>query len=141
MRRSIATLAPAALVYSLAACHHGRHTTLASDPAHSPACIDEIARERDTAIHIDGPYMNLPQRGDSVVIVVNDREEWRGVYDPCAHDFPLRRGTPNGTERAAAATDAVTSLEIVHGRDAATRFGIGTAHAVAYVIRATPRRH
>ena len=78
---------------------------------------------------------------DSVVIVVNDREEWRGVYDPCAHDFPLRRGTPNGTERAAAATDTVTSLEIVHGRDAATRFGIGTAHAVAYVIRATPRRH
>lgn len=138
MRPSLVPSVVASLV-AMAACHRTPVTSL--DPAHSRACADELARERDTSLHIDGPYMSMPQRGDSVVIIVNDHEEWRGVYDPCVRPFPLSRVAVTQPGRAGAVTDTTTSLDIVRGAEAAARFRIATARAVAYVVHTTSHPH
>lgn len=88
----------------------------------------------DGRIHIDGPGMNTPDIGDSLVIVVNDHEAWRGVYDPC-HPSP---GRDAALDHVIPATDSVISLEFVHGPDVGARFHIGGKRAAAYVIRTAP---
>jgi len=78
--------------------------------------------------------MNVPRRGDSLVIVVNDREAWRGVYDPCR---PFQ-GRSAALEHAIPATDSVISVMFLHGPDVSAKYHIGGMGPAAYVIRTAP---
>ena len=123
----------ALLVASIAvdACHRAPPNP---DSRASADCLRAQAREGDTRIHIDGRYMGMPRQGDSVIYVVNDREVWRGVYDPC-HPSPERRAA---LDHVIPATDSVVSLFVEHGVEAASRYHVGGTHVVVYIIRTAP---
>lgn len=118
-------------VLSVAACHRVAPTP---DASASQDCRAAQAREADTRIHIDGPYMGIPHLGDSLIYIVNDREVWRGVYNPC-HPTP---GRSAALDHVIPATDSVVSLYYMHGPDVAARYHIGGKAPSAYVIRTAP---
>jgi len=127
--RYVSTLLVASMI--VGACHRAPPRPEAQTAA---ACLAEQERESDTRIHIDGPYMSTPRLGDSVIYIVNDREVWRGVYDPC-HPSPGRHAA---LDHSIPATDSVVSLFVEHGREAAARYHIGGSRVTAYVIRTAP---
>lgn len=86
-------------------------------------------------IHIDGARMNAPHLGDTLVLVVNDREAWRGLYDPC---HPSAGRYSAALEHVIPATDSVISFEIEHGPEAAARYHVGWNRVTVYVIRTAP---
>jgi len=79
--------------------------------------------------------MNMPHLGDTLVIIVNDREAWRGKYDPC-HPSPGRYAA--ALDHVIPATDSVVSLFVEHGPEAAARYHVGGTRVTAYVIRTAP---
>lgn len=113
------------------ACHRAAPSP---DPRLSENCHIAQARAADTRIHIDGPGMNTPNLGDSLVLVVNDHEVWRGVYDPC-HPSP---GRSAALDHVIPATDSVISLYYLHGPDVAAKYHIGGQGPSAYIIRTSP---
>lgn len=92
-----------------------------------------LAREHETLIH----DTNMPRRGDSLVFILNGREAWRGMYDPCV---PADRHPPKfDTAVQVTAADSVASLEVLQGRSVAERFHVGGAHVTVIVIGTVPR--
>ena len=131
MRRVWLTGAVLAVSIAVDACHRAPPNP---DPRTSADCLRAQAREDDTRIHIDGRYMALPRLGDSVIYIVNDREVWRGAYDPC-HPSPERRAA---LDHVIPATDSVVSLCVEHGPEAAARYHVGGTRMMAYIIRTAP---
>lgn len=119
------------VAFALGACHRAPPTP---DPSTTEDCRAARAREADTRIHIDGPYMSTPHVGDSLIYVVNDREVWRGVYDPC-HPSP---GKSAAIDHVIPGTDSVVSLYYQRGPDVAARYHIGGKGPAAYIIHTAP---
>lgn len=113
------------------ACHRARPIP---DPRAFDDCRAARAREADTRIHIDGPYMGIPHIGDSLIYVVNDREVWRGVYDPC-HPSP---GKTAAIDQVIPGTDSVVSLQYLRGASVTAKYHIGGRGPSAYIIRTAP---
>lgn len=121
------------LVAVVSACRPVARAAPAPDPARSPECLAELAREHETGIH----ETNMPHRGDSLVFVVNGREAWRGVYDPCVR-ADLHPPKVDAAVQVTAA-DSVALLEVLRGPDVAERFHVGGAHVTVIVIGTVPK--
>lgn len=115
---------------ALVACHRAAPS---ADP-HGVAACRAAQWHDDGRIHIDGPGSFTFLDGDSLVLIVNDREWWRGVYDPC--DTP--RSFVTALRRAIPPTDSVLSAEALIGRAAVDRYRVGGKHPDALVIRTAP---
>lgn len=125
----------AAMMSCVAVCLGACHRVPPSpDPRAFADCRAARAREAGTRIHIDGPYMGIPHLGDSLIFIVNDREVWRGVYDPC-HPTPSRRAA---VDHAIPATDSVVSLYYQRGLSVAEKYHIGGQGPAAYIIHTAP---
>lgn len=125
--RLASTLVVASIIVD--ACHHTPGPPYAATPEE---CRAARADERSGVIHIDGPRMNMPRLGDSLVLIVNDREAWRGVYDPC---HPTAGHYAAALDHLIPATDSVVSFVIEHGPDVTATYHIGGRRPVAFVIR------
>lgn len=78
--------------------------------------------------------MDTPRLCDSLIIIVNDHEAWRGVYDPC-HASPGRRAA---LDHVIPGTDSVVSVEFRTGPFVALTYHIGGKGPAAYIIRTVP---
>lgn len=132
MRRAQRASALIVASMSLAACHRAPAPPYEATPAECRAAREY---ENGRVVHIDGPRMNMPQSGDTLVIIVNDREAWRGTYDPC-HPAPGHYAA--ALDHVIPATDSVVSFVIEHGAAAAARYHVGGTRVTAYVFRTAP---
>lgn len=122
------------VLLGIGACHRVGATT---DPRPSAECRAAQRNEQrydDGRIRIDGSGSFSLHRGDSLVVLVNDREWWRGVYDPC------RRvdGLENALRRAVPATDSVLSTQFLVGRDLGAAYHVGGRAGVLLLRTAPP---
>lgn len=78
-----------------------------------------------------GPTVN-----DSLVVIVNGREEWRGLYVLCTDK---RAGAVSSTTWRLAATDSIRSLYVIRGDTVRRSFHIGGIKPSAMIIETEPR--
>jgi hypothetical protein len=100
------------------------------DPARAaaPVCAPPAALPPADRVRIDGWFG--PRLNDSLVIVVDGRERWRGLYRLCSE-------APALSARVAwmpATADSVRSVQVVHGAAARQTYGIGGTRPSALLI-------
>jgi hypothetical protein len=69
--------------------------------------------------------------GDSLLLMINGREAWRGRYAPCVLELAV--------DRSPAAADSVRDVVLDNGSDVAARYGIGGPRPAAILITTVPR--
>lgn len=123
-------LASTVVVATLAAvaCNHARPEVVVEPPStHS-------SPRRGTPVRIDGPGKSPMRPGDSVVIILNDREAWRGVYDP----HPRHGELQAALDHLIPGTDSIVSSDVWTGRDVAAKYHVGGTRPSAIMIRTVP---
>lgn len=120
----------AAVLSSLTACHRAPAHAEVAAPLCAPAA--EVEARTSGRLRIDGPGAWGPSFGDSVVLVVDGVERWRGTYEACRDGraaSPLLR-----------TADSVVSVMVVRGDSARGRYRIGGARPSAVLVetRRTP---
>jgi len=111
--------------------------TLGANACHRPSSMDQRASTapvRGTTVRIDGPGSFSLHQGDSVVVIVNDREAWRGSYDSTGRFSDLQAVL----NHLVPGTDSVLSTDVWIGRDVAARYRVGGKHPGVILIRTAP---
>jgi hypothetical protein len=113
-------------------------TSLAVVACHGASSMDQrasaAAPTRAARVRIDGAGAFSLHSGDSVVIILNDREAWRGVFDSTGRSTDLQ-GVLN---RLVPGTDSVLSADLWTDRDVAARYHLGGRRPSVILIRTAP---
>lgn len=124
-RRLWGLVCAAVLVGPLGACHRAPVPADVTEPLCAPPAVVDV--RTSARLHLDGPGAWLPGLGDSVVLVVDGLERWRGTYETCRPE----RVASLLPRRA----DSVVSVVVVRGDSARLRFGIGGARPAAVLVQ------
>ena len=122
-------LAGVAVAGCLTACHR----TAAYGKREASLCASQAVVEAQTSgrVRIDGPGAWGPRLDDSVVLVVDGEERWRGVYAGCQP--PALTGAMHVSLPQPA--DSVESIRVIWGDSVRMLFGIGGKWPSAVLIR------
>ena len=127
MTNHITLLLRGIVAMALCACHRSAPM---SGIATDSVCVPARVPRSEGHIQIDGPGSFGPQPGDSLVIVINGREQWRGTLAACAPEL----ASPGiDAARWVPPTDTVSSASI--GRSE----GGGRSKTFVLTLRTRPK--
>jgi hypothetical protein len=97
-------------------------------------CRARLSPARGGGIRLDGPGSGGAHLFDSLVVVVNGTERWRGYRDGCENGYDVDFGG------LIAPSDSVVGLELQHGERVRSKYHVSGEQPVAMVIE-TRRTH
>ena len=116
-----------AVSFGLLACHRAHQSAAVS----STFCAPSQATPAEERIRIDGPGAFGPRLNDSLLVVVDGRERWRGVYAIC----PSSRNLQSAIFDWLPPADSIVSVEVIKSGEARKTYGIGGAAPSVLLIR------